>query len=253
MIRSVSFIGAGNVAIHLAKSLSSTGIIINEICSKNDVSAQNLAAKTGAKATTLEKLSNTSDLYIIAIKDDQLEGLTINLKDKLVVHTSGSVSMQVLSPISKNIGVFYPLQTFTKHKQVDFKTIPMCIESSSTMAAKSLIELANKISSNVQEVTSEQRKKLHLAAVFACNFSNHFYSIADEILKESNLSLNLLKPLITETAFKINSISPKEAQTGPAIRKDITTIEDQLNQLKDKPEYRKLYNFVTQSIQNNYE
>lgn len=255
MIRSVSFIGAGNVAWHLAKALKQAGINIVEICSQHLQSAQELATQVNAKAVTLNELNNKSDLYIIAIADDAIVKVAGQVKPKngIVVHTSGSIGIDTLKICSNNIGVFYPLQTFSKQKNIDLKSVPFCIEGNNSSTEKSLIELASKISNNVNLINSNQRKQLHLAAVFACNFSNHCYQIADELLNSSGLKLDLLFPLIKETASKIETVAPKNAQTGPAIRHDEKVIQEHINLLKDHPDYQNLYKFVTQSIQKSHE
>jgi predicted short-subunit dehydrogenase-like oxidoreductase (DUF2520 family) len=147
-----------------------------------------------------------------------------------------------------NYGIFYPLQTFSKTKAVNISEVPFCIEANTDKNEQLLVDLAKVLSNNVELINSEQRKKLHLAAVFACNFSNYMYTIADELLSNDNLDLNLLKPLIIETANKIKDNSPKAMQTGPAKRNDKAVIEKQLQLLANNPAYKDIYQLITEQI-----
>ncbi len=158
----------------------------------------------------LQDIVPEADLYIISVADNALDELIsqLYLNDKLVVHTSGSVQMDVLKKASRNYGVFYPLQTFSKSKDVEFRSIPICLEANKDANLHKLTELAKRISENVQVIDSEQRKKLHLAAVFACNFPNFMYSIAEEITRQANIDFEILRPLIKETAEKVMQINP---------------------------------------------
>lgn len=247
----ITLIGAGNVATQLGLALYKEGYFISQVCSKTNRSASTLAKKIKAEAINdLKKLKQDSSIYIIAVKDDAIADLTKKLKlnDQIIVHTSGSISINVLKGISKNYGVFYPLQTFTKDKSINFREVPVCIEGNNTTTAKNLEYFAKSISSNVKKVNSEQRKTIHLAAVFACNFSNHMYTIADGVLKKSKLSLDLLKPLIEETANKIKDNSPSEMQTGPAIRGDKKVMEEHLKMLKGDTKLKEIYKIVSESI-----
>jgi predicted short-subunit dehydrogenase-like oxidoreductase (DUF2520 family) len=155
--------------------------------------------------------------------------------------------MDILKSAAKNYGVFYPLQTFSKNKKADFKTIPICLEANNTSTLKVIQSLGKSISNNVRTINSEQRKVVHLSAVFACNFTNHFYAIASDILASKKLSLDILKPLIEETANKIKNNSPAKMQTGPAIRGDKKTMNAHLKLLENK-EYKKLYKLMSESI-----
>lgn len=251
MIKSVSFIGCGNVAYNLANQFTQIGVPINLVFSKNNGNSDNFAKQFNARqALAIEEFNQLDDLVIIAINDDQIVQISKQLKNSkaLVAHTSGSVSMEVMNSIS-NHGVFYPLQTFTKEKLVEFNNIPICIEANTKQNELLLMKLANSFSSNVQIISSSQRQQIHLAAVFACNFTNHFYHIASELMESSNMDFSLLHPLILESASKIKNHSPLSIQTGPAVRNDQLTINKHLELLKDHPKYQNLYNLVTQSIQ----
>ena len=246
-------IGAGNVATHIALALKKAGYSIKTIYSQTEKSAQNLAEKINSSFTThIEKLPDNADIYIIAVNDTIIEDIAkkLNIRSGIVVHTAGSVSMSVFESYFKNFGVFYPLQTFTKSRSLAFSEIPLCIEANNNDAENKLLNLAESLSKKVVFVNSEKRKILHLAAVFACNFTNHMYSIGYELLSKQDIDFYLLHPLINETAKKANEMSPIDAQTGPAMRKDKKTIDMHVKMLKDYPEFEKIYSFVSESIYN---
>ncbi len=247
----ISIIGAGNVATQLGMTLYKEGYFISQIYSRSQKNASLLSKKIKAEAISdLKKLNQDSSIYIIAVKDDVIELVAkqLKLKDKIVVHTSGSVSIDVLKKSSKNFGVFYPLQTFSKNKKINFKTIPICIEANNTATSTTLQYFAKSISENVKKVNSGQRQKIHLTAVFASNFSNHMYAIAESLLAKDKLSLDLLKPLIEETANKIKDNKPNAVQTGPAMRNDKKTMDSHLKLLSKEKDLQKIYTLLSQSI-----
>jgi predicted short-subunit dehydrogenase-like oxidoreductase (DUF2520 family) len=249
--KQIILIGAGNVATQLGITLYNSGYLISQVYSRTKKSTTALAEKINAEAITdLKKLDTNAAIYVIAVKDDAIADIVkkLNLKNKIVVHTSGSVPIHILKNISKNYGVFYPLQTFSKDKKVDFKTTPICIEANNPVTARTLKYFARSISNKVQEISSDQRKTIHLAAVFANNFSNHLYSIAEDILTKNKLSFDLLKPLIEETAGKIKNNSPAKMQTGPAIRGDKKTIDAHLKLLKKDKRIKAIYKILSESI-----
>ena len=252
MIKSVVIIGSGNMATQLSLALTGKGIWVKQVYSRTLESAKELAIQVNADFTNdLSCVMSDADLYIISVKDSAIQEVLMKLsldKNSLIVHTAGSISMEVLSSYTNNYGVFYPLQTFSKSREADFSAIPICIEANHTSSLIKLQELAEKLSSSVQLVNSDQRKTLHLAAVFVNNFVNHLYVIGSEILQDKKLDFNLLKPLILETALKVETMHPMEAQTGPARRNDQAVISAQLKMLQKYPEYQKIYNFVTDSI-----
>lgn len=241
----VTLIGTGNVASHL-----------NTVFTKSDeISEIEMISSRGDLSAKLERKINNngeSDIYIIAVADDVIASVSQRLKNtnKIIAHTSGSVAMDVL-PEGNRIGVFYPLQTFTKDREIDFQSIPMCIEANKREDLELLKKLASAVSTSVHEVNSEQRKSLHLAAVFVNNFTNHIYQIGNEICTKHDLSFDILKPLIAETAQKINDLAPIDAQTGPAKREDHKTISKQLDQLENE-NYKEIYKTLTASILNTY-
>ena len=243
----VSIIGSGNVAQHLLKAFAKT----------TDVEIVQVIARTKTELTSLienDKIVSDynemfpTDIVIIAVSDNVVAKISsqIKLKNTLVVHTSGTISMNDLDANNRK-GVFYPLQTFSKSKEVDFSQIPIAIEAESQEDILLLEKVAKSISNHVQQINSSQRKALHVAAVFVCNFVNHLYKVGNEICDENKLSFDLLKPLILETADKIVSHSPKKAQTGPAKREDTVTINAHLNFLKNDTQ-KEIYKLLTQSI-----
>ncbi len=172
----------------------------------------------------------------------------LSLKNKLTVHTSGSIPLEILNKVSENHGVLYPLQTFSKSREVDFSNIPICVEANSAENLEKLKSVAKALSNNIYEVDSEQRKVLHLAAVFACNFPNFMYTIADKILRDSDIDFDILRPLIKETAEKIQDVKPAEAQTGPAIRNDEKILSGHMEMLNDFPQLKELYKLISAEI-----
>lgn len=252
MIENVVMIGSGNVATQLALALVEKGIHVKQVYSRSAESARVLAEKVNAGFTNdLFQLDTEADLYVIAVKDPAIQEVLENLRlreNQLIVHTAGSVPMNILEGFTSNYGVFYPLQTFSKNRKVDFSDIPICIEANHPSNLMKLEELGKRLSGTVSQINSDERKTLHLAAVFTNNFVNHFYYIGAEILHNKKLDFELLKPLIRETAAKIETLQPVEAQTGPAKRNDQTIISLHLKMLQNKPEYQKIYSFVTESI-----
>lgn len=252
MIENVVIIGAGNLATQLALAMAEKGIQVKQVFSRKLESASALAEKVNAAFTNdLSQLLPEADLYIVAVKDSAILEVLENLhikSDQLIVHTAGSVPMSILDGFSNAYGVFYPLQTFSKSRKIDFSNIPICIEASHPSNFLALEKLAGRLSSSVNQINSDERKTLHLAAVFVNNFVNHFYAIGADILRDKKLDFGLLKPLILETAEKVQELQPSAAQTGPAKRYDQGIIAAQLKMLHDKPEYQKIYSFVTESI-----
>jgi predicted short-subunit dehydrogenase-like oxidoreductase (DUF2520 family) len=250
----VVIIGSGNVAQHLIAAFKNTQILGSDIDLIQVYSRQTASV---SHLLNLDQITNDldtlaeADLYIIAVSDDAIGAISSQLpfKNRLVVHTSGSVPLHALDEDNRK-GVFYPLQTFTKNKAVDFKIIPICLESENATDYQLLDKVAKSISEKVFAINSEQRKALHVAAVFVNNFTNHLYQIGQEICEENQVPFEILKPLIAETADKIIVLSPEEAQTGPAKRNDTITIEVHEAFLSNK-NHLKIYKILTQSIQEN--
>ncbi len=249
----VVMIGAGKLSTQLSKVLHTNGINILQIYSRTETPARNLAKKTASTYTSnLKDVVKNADLYIFAVADQALPHIlkNLNLKKKRFVHTAGSISMNVFKNYTLESGVFYPLQTFSKLQEINFSDIPICIEATTNQFQKDLTEFGKKISNRVLHVDSQQRMLLHIAAIFSCNFTNHMYSIGKKLLENSKLDFELLKPLISETAQRIQHLDPLLTQTGPAIRCDLQTLKKHENELKSLPDFQKLYRFVSKSIFN---
>ena len=253
-IKRISIIGAGNVATSLSKAIVNKGFTLLEVFSqkKENIALlrKHLPKNCLPKMTTdIKQLDQTADCYIVCVKDDALATVleALPLKNKLVVHTSGSIGMDVFNGFAR-YGVFYPLQTFSKENPISLKEVPICIEANQPETEKLLMELGHHLSEKVVQLNSQQRETLHLAAVFACNFSNYLYSVAEEITTAQHIDFSLLHPLILETAKKIQLQPPKAAQTGPAKRHDKKTINKQLQLLKNSP-HAEVYQLLTQLIE----
>ena len=248
---SIVLIGTGNIATHLFDTfLLYDTLNVLQVVGRSKKSLSHFSNKTATcmLSSTIKK----ADIYIIAVSDDAIPivSKTIEHLNGLVVHTSGSVSLESLS-FNKNSGVFYPLQTFTKGAKVDFRKIPICLETKEKEDLKTLHFIAETISDSVYEISSEQRQHLHLAAVFVNNFTNYMYTIGHEICDDNKVLFDILKPLIKETAQKLNTLEPYEAQTGPARRNDIETMQRHLDQLKTKDQ-KKIYKLLSETIQKKY-
>jgi len=244
----VVIIGSGNVAQHFIRAFQNSGkALLVQAYARTPETLYHLLDKD--KVTDNYNDLAEADIYILSVSDDAITAVSEQLpfKNRLVVHTSGSASLQNINNRNRR-GVFYPLQTFSKNKEVDFSTIPICLESDTESDYKLLEGLAKSISPLTYSIDSRQRQALHIAAVFVNNFTNHLYSIGNDICRENNIPFDILKPLIKETADKINSLTPIEAQTGPAKRKDTSTIERHLDFIKDDNQ-KAIYTLLTQSIQ----
>ena len=243
--------GAGNVATQLGMALQKAGYQIEQVYSRTIDSAKDLANKLHTNFTTDSvQIQPNADLYIITVSDDAVPGLLSesNFPNGLIVHTSGSLDLDILAPVSENIGVFYPLQTFSKNRESDFSTIPICIEAGNPRNLNLIKKVALKLTERVYEISSHQRKVLHLAAVFACNFPNFMYTVAEDISLQGKVDFNLLKPLILETATKVLEHSPADVQTGPAKRNDQVIMNKHLDLLSEFPQYRSLYESISREI-----
>lgn len=247
----ICFLGAGKLATHLATALQQNGFEISQVYSRTEASARELSEKLKTKYTTSVKgINSDADIFFVALKDSVVSEIIseINFQNKLVVHCSGSLPLTVLKNCSENTGVFYPLQTFTKERNLDFSSIPIFIEANNLTSEELLLRIAQKASTKTYVYDSEKRKSLHIAAVFACNFVNHFYTIASEYLKNQNIPFEVLRPLILETALKIQEMKPMEAQTGPAVRFDENIISKHIDELDGLSNYAELYNLISKSI-----
>lgn len=247
---SVVILGTGNVGTHLIKAFSKAeNVQLKQVYSRKIESFSSIDATI--KTTTNIANLQDADVYIIAVSDDAIGDVSSKLQfnDTLVVHTSGTVSIDTLKNKGGK-GVFYPLQTFSKELNINYKELPICIEAQNDKDLILLNKLAESITNHVYFLDSAQRKQLHLAAVFSNNFVNHLYKIGFDICVENNIPPEILYPLIVETAQKTTKIYPSKAQTGPAKRNDQKTINAQLEMLAG--EHKKIYELLTQSIQQTY-
>lgn len=251
----IVFIGGGNVAYHLAPALYSKGYDVLQIYSRTIESAELLAAKVKARATcSMSEITNDADLYIVSLRDDAMLALVEDIargkEDTLIVHTSGSIPMSTWKGKSSRYGVAYPMQTFSKQKALDFSTIPFFLEANNEADLKLLENIFGSLSDKVYRADSDLRKKLHLSAVFACNFANHMYTIAADLLQKYDIPFDVLLALIDETTAKVHTVEPSKAQTGPAIRGDKVVMNRHLEMLSDMPEAQEIYREISNSIQN---
>jgi predicted short-subunit dehydrogenase-like oxidoreductase (DUF2520 family) len=237
----VSFIGSGNVAWHLAPALDNTDFAVREVYSVK---------------TSLDFSGSTSNIFIIAVPDDVIQSIVqeIILPDNaILVHTSGSQPLAALGYAAiPSTGVFYPLQTFSKSKKVDFTDVPIFVESEDAVTEKLLLSMAKAISKNVHQITSQERKAMHVAAVFAANFTNHMLLIAQQIMKENNLNFEWLKPLVAEMINKSISIGPENSQTGPARRGDFEILDRHMEFLQGDEQRAEIYKVISQHIIDRY-
>lgn len=250
----IVLIGAGNVATHLGIGLQKAGWQIVQVYSRTMESASALGNRLGVSfVCSLDEVCTDADMYLVMVKDAVLQGLIPALvkgrERALFVHTAGSMPMDVWRNHAVHYGVLYPMQTFSKARKVDFPSVSFFVEANGNTELDMLKGLAHSLSGRVYEATSEQRTYLHMAAVFACNFANHMYAISAYLLEKNGLPFDAMLPLIDETARKVHELSPKEGQTGPAIRRDTNVMNKHLEMLADEPELRELYKNISESIQ----
>jgi len=249
-INNAVIIGSGNVAWHLAINLYNSGIEIKQVCSRKLPHASSLAQRVAAKPICCpEDIDTSADIYIISISDNAVAEFVDNMPnvEGIVCHTAGSLHINLLSKFT-HFAVLYPMQTFSKSQELDIKTVPFFIESPETEIADSIRNLALKLSSKVSFLQSEQRIKLHISAVFACNFVNHLFTQASDVLTDIGLNFELLKPLVAQTVEKAFKIPPSEGQTGPAVRNDQNTVNKHIESIKNNNDMQNLYKLLSESI-----
>ena len=247
----ITLVGAGNVAWHMGKALSQKGYVIKQVLDRTASSSEQLAEELKAESSgTLENAMAPTDACLICVTDDAIASVIERIKpgDCLLMHTAGSVPLDVFRNITANYGVLYPLQTFTKGRQLDYSQIPFLIEANTPENLDLINHIASSVSHRVVKADSTQRLFIHLAAIFASNFSNHMYTLAEKLAVEYNMPFDLLKPLITETAAKAMDMSPQKAQTGPAVRGNTRVIEKHLEMLKDHPRLQEMYRIISKDI-----
>jgi predicted short-subunit dehydrogenase-like oxidoreductase (DUF2520 family) len=246
----VSILGAGNIAWHFATQLHAHGYRINCIYNHRLENAKLLADSVNAYYTNDLYDIPTSDLYLLAVKDENYSQLISEMtgSEAIYVHTSGSLDMEILKPLSKNYGVLYPFQTLTKERQISFQNVPLCIEASNELTLNILSSIANNLASPYYAIHSQQRTYLHLCGVFASNFTNAMYGIAEQIAKEQQIDFEILKPLIAETARKIETLSPADAQTGPVQRNDQDIVQKHIDLLANEHLWQAVYRLMSDVI-----
>ena len=269
----IVLIGAGNLATHLGKALHAAGHDMLQVFSRTMQSAETLASLLDAEPLTdIAQVRDDADVYIFSVKDSALVQLVAQLcrheadglgedgavnalckakkgeHERVFLHTAGSMPMSVFEGMAQHYGVLYPMQTFSKQREVDFSIIPCFVEANDEFAQKQIEGLAREISGRVYQLSSEDRKYLHLSAVFACNFANHCYAISQELLEEHGIPFDVMLPLINETAAKVHEMKPKDAQTGPAVRYDENVIGKQSKLLENHPHFKKVYDSMSKSI-----
>jgi len=246
----VVFIGAGNVATHLAKELYNKSFDIIQVYSRTMDSASALAQKVQAiPVIDISAIIDDADLYIFSVKDSVLEELISQLptNNGLWVHTAGSMPLSVFENYVSHYGVLYPFQTFSKDRDINWADVPVFTEASDDYSQKILNGVAKQLSPKVMDLSTEDRKYLHLTGVFACNFTNHMYVLSKQILQKVNLPFEVALPLIDETADKVHSLSPDKAQTGPAVRYDENVIEKHLSLIEDE-KIKQIYRLISEDI-----
>ena len=269
----IVLIGAGNLATHLGKALHAAGHDMVQVFSRTMQSAETLASLLDAEPLTdIAQVRDDADVYVFSVKDSALPQLVAQLcrheadglgedvaedalhtgkkgkHERVFLHTAGSMPMSVFEGMAQHYGVLYPMQTFSKQREVDFSIIPCFVEANDEFAQKQIEGLAREISGRVYLLSSEDRKYLHLSAVFACNFANHCYAISQELLQEHGIPFDVMLPLISETAAKVHEMMPKDAQTGPAVRYDENVIGKQSKLLGNHPHFKTVYDSMSKSI-----
>lgn len=248
----IVIIGSGNLATQLSLAFKAVGKDVVQVFSRTEEHAKELADKIGCNYTTLtEDIRQDADVYIFSVKDDALSGLVASICHKrpngLFLHTAGSMPMDIFRGHVSRYGVFYPMQTFSKNRKVDFREIPCFVEGSDEEVLAEIHSMAASISDHVVDCDSEKRKKMHLAAVLACNLTNHCYRLAERLLESEQIDFQLFFPLIEETARKVKDMSPKDAQTGPMVRYDQNVMQMQMSMLSDE-RTREIYRLMAESI-----
>ncbi len=249
----ISFIGSGNVATQMALALNRiSSVKIDQIISRDRNEAKHLAQQVRADHTDDFSRINNFDLLIMAVSDDSIDEILEKVElpnNKIICHTAGSVSSEVLKNVSRKYGVIYPLQTLSKTKDVDWTDLPVFLTTSDDSTQKRLLQVIKQLTRETHIITDEQRFALHVSAVFACNFSNAMMQVSEQICQDNNLDYKLLSPLIAETFEKLGKMGPRHAQTGPARRGDTRVMQKHLDFLQDRALEKDIYKMVSDYIQ----
>ncbi len=256
-VAKVVIIGAGNVGGHLAKRFENQDVKVLQVLTRHWDKHESLHHELDAQfITAFAEMNDTADAYILAVNDSSIQEVAANIKqhigNQFIAHTSGATPSTILAPYSKRYGILYPLQTFSEVRAQDWENLPVCVDANEKTDLDFLHNLALRLSPKVFDINDEQRSILHVAAVFVNNFSNYLFQIAEEISRKENIPFELLKPLIIETAAKVQNHAPHEMQTGPARRGDMPTIQKHLEYLENYPDYYTLYQTMTDLILRKY-
>ncbi|GAB5524317.1 MAG: F420-dependent NADP oxidoreductase [Roseivirga sp.] len=258
MQQKIAILGTGNVAWHLNRAFENAGHIVTDIYSRDLQKAERFTVDSyqAEPTSSLDFSRSDARIFIMAISDDAVAEMVENLQlpsEAVLAHTSGTLSIKAIGYApTEDIGVFYPLQTLSKGKGIDFEHVPICIEGETLRAQNELAGLASSLSQRVQMLDSGQRRLIHLAAVFACNFTNHMLTLSKQILAQQEIDLAILHPLISETLNKSLEIGPEKAQTGPAIRRDMETLDKQHQALHEDEQVAEIYQLISQHILDYY-
>lgn len=249
----VTMIGAGNLATRLAVALHVAGCPILQVYSRTMKSASMLAQQVGAEPVCdISDIDNRANVLIFALTDKALPEIIPLVAKRnpkaIMAHTAGSMPLALFKGHAADFGVLYPMQTFSKSREVDFTPIPFFLEASNASTLQALTDMACMLSSKVYLASFEERRRVHLAAVFACNFANHCYALSHQLLAQYGIPFEVMLPLIDETAAKVHVMSPLDAQTGPAVRFDENVIAAQENMLNDSPLWKEVYDLMSRSI-----
>ena len=252
MTEKICLVGSGNVGTNLGINLKQKGFKITQVISRNILNAKDLASKLDAKySCEISGFDRSCSIIIFSVSDDAIEPLlqSGNFENRLLIHTAGSVSIDIFSDYSDFFGILYPLQSFKKADFTDFAEVPLFIEGNRAESYQRIENIASKLSSNVYNADSEMRLKIHVAAVFACNFTNHLYQISHDLIKDMPIAFDVFAPLIRKTAEQaIHNGNPAKTQTGPAVRNDKGTMEKHLKQLNQNESLTELYKFMSNRI-----
>lgn len=254
----ISLIGSGNVAWHFAQALHSVGHNLLEIYSRNEDTSRDIIKHV--PGLSFKKDLNFSDgdtqILLLAVSDDAIEEVLMQMETRpetIILGLAGSLKLPLLKRFHSKAGIIYPLQTFTKNRAIDFSEIPFFLESDLKEVELVLTNLSSSLSKHIYFLNAEQRQAIHIAAVFASNFTNFMFTVSKDILDKEGMELNLLKPLIGETVRKAFQSGPENSQTGPARRRDIETIENHLNSLDYNENFKEIYDIISKHIIKRYQ
>lgn len=246
-MKNILLIGSGNIATHLALNIDKEKYHIVQVFGRSKKNTESLAKKINSDWTIDVSKIEKADITIIAINDDSIKNILKSLPNNATVHTSGSTSIDVFKGHFEDYGVLYPLQTFNKDVDLNLKEVPFFIEANNQKFEKDLNELSNSFSNKTYLLDSHKRKQLHIAAVFSCNFSNHMFVIAKNLVEKENINYSVLLPLIKQTLSKLENLNPQNTQTGPAIRNDKLIINEHINSIKED-NLKEIYSLISQNI-----